>query len=256
MRYSVNIGMIFSDFPIDKRISLVQEAGFRAIESFWPQPDEVEDFIGAVEELEMHVALINAHEGDYRKGERGFAAHPGRRSWWRDVMDEAFELASRVECPNLNVLTGYLDTSYSHEEQHACLIENLAWAAPKAADHGISLLLEPLNAKTHPGYLCTTVMDAVALISEVGSPAVGMQFDCYQTAGGEGDVLGVLQGALKYVRHIQIADLPGRGAPGTGALNFAEILATIDQLPYDGYVGLEYTPTSQDPFAWIPVHER
>lgn len=258
IRYAVNTGFIFTDRPLHERVRAAHEAGFGAIESFWPKPSEIDALVAAVHQLQMQVALVNVYEGDYVKGERGFAVRVDMRERWRTVMQEAFDLAERLACPNLNVLTGYFHPDVSEHDQHACMIDNLRWAAPLAGDLGVSLLLEPLAGKTHPGYSCTTVKGAIEIIDEVGSPHLGVQFDCYQVGGEEGEdrVIGSLEESIRYVRHIQIADTPDRGAPGTGNLDYPAILAAIESLGYRGFVGLEYIPDPIDPFAWLPRHER
>lgn len=256
MRYSVNIGFIFADMPIRERIAAVRGAGFDAIESFWPGSDNVKEFIDAVDEFDMQVALINVDEGDYVAGDRGFAADRDRQGWWRTALEEAIALAERVGCPNLNVLTGYLEPASTKDAQRACLVENLRWAAPKARDHGVDLLLEPLNATTHHDYICTTVDDAIAIIEEVDRVGLGVQFDCYQVGRGQGEnvVAAALAESMDYVRHIQLADTPQRGAPGTGNLDFRGIFEVIASSGYTGYVGLEYIPDPKDPFGWIAAH--
>lgn len=256
IRYSVNIGFIFADLPIAERIAAVHAAGFEAIESFWPGADHIEEFVDAVDAFDMHVALINVDEGDYRAGERGFAARPDRQDWWRSVLLDAAVLAERVRCPNLNVLTGYFDPALSNESQEACLVENLRWAAPLAAERGTNLLLEPLNSFTHPDYICTTVEGAIEIIEEVDRESLGVQFDCYQVgrSEGENEVAASLAKSMDIVRHIQIADTPNRGAPGSGNLDFAEIFEVITTSEYPGYVGLEYIPDPKDPFGWMTTH--
>jgi len=256
IRYDVNIGLIYAHLPIAERVAAVRRAGFRAIESFWPEANEIDALVHAIKAEEMAVALINVHEGDYRNGDRGFAAHPERQGWWRNAMQDALDLAEQVKATNLNVLTGYFDPALSQQEMIDCLVENLQWAATRAGDCGISLLLEPLNAHTHPDYICTSTQSAIDLIDAVGSPHVGMQFDCYQIAGGEGDVVSRLTDVISTVRHIQIADVPNRGEPGTGSLDYGVILEAIAGLPYSGYVGLEYVPTHDDPFDWLPREHR
>lgn len=253
IHYAVNTGFIFTQLPLHERIRAAHDAGFDAIESFWPQTAEVDAMVSVVEELAMSVALVNVYEGDYVRGERGFAVRVDMRDRWRSVMHEAFDLAQRLGCPNLNVLTGYFDRDVDERVQHECMLDNLRWAAPQAGDRGITLLLEPLAGTTHPGYSCTSVKQAIEIIDEVGSAHLGLQFDCYQVGREEGEdrVVGLLEECHPYVRHIQIADTPDRGAPGTGNLDYPVILRTIDALPYDGFVGLEYIPDPIDPFGWM-----
>ena len=256
MRFSVNIGLIYAELPYADRVGAVHDAGFSAVESFWPDADHRKDFVRAVNEYNVAVALINVNEGDYRAGDRGFAAHPRYREWWRSNVREAVSLAGDVGCANLNVLTGYFDPVLPEDEQQECLVENLRWAVPLAAKQGVTLLLEPLNEKTHAGYVCTNVRGAIELIDQVGAENVGIQFDFFQMGGAEGSdlALDILAESAEYVRHIQVADPPDRGAPGTGHLDYAKIFAVLKET-YVGYVGLEYFPDPQDPFGWLSKYD-
>jgi hydroxypyruvate isomerase len=56
--------------------------------------------------------------------------------------------------------------------------------------------------------------------------------------------------------HIQIADAPGRGEPGTGDLPLGGWVQRSRDLGYEGHVGLEYKTTAADPFAWLPEADR
>ncbi len=197
-------------------------------------------------------------EGDYAAGERGFVGDPDRRADWRASLMAALDLATAVQCPRINALTGNALSPDRREEQLDCIVENLAWAAPLADERGVALLLEPLNAATHPDYLCRTTREALALMDRVGAPNVLLQYDVYQAQRGEGDIVATIRATLDRIAHIQIADAPSRAAPGTGELNFPYILSEIDAAGYRGYVGLEYQPAPPpaDPFAWLPREQR
>jgi hydroxypyruvate isomerase len=60
------------------------------------------------------------------------------------------------------------------------------------------------------------------------------------------------------VGHVQIADFPGRGEPGTGTLDITGHLAALAAKGYHGYVALEYKPTvgTRDSLAWLPLADR
>ena len=71
----------------------------------------------------------------------------------------------------------------------------------------------------------------------------------------EGNLVPTVTEFLPRIAHIQIADAPGRGEPGTGEINFPFVLDAIDALGYDGWIGLEYNPTTattEESLAWMP----
>jgi hydroxypyruvate isomerase len=44
---------------------------------------------------------------------------------------------------------------------------------------------------------------------------------------------------------VQIADCPGRGERGTGTMDVDGFLAALEELGWDGHVGLEYVPSGE-----------
>ncbi len=255
-RYSLNLGFFFTDRPLTERFAAAQEAGFTAVEFFWPSGVPTEDIVAAQRAHGLEVVLFNMDEGDYANGDRGFSGDPARIDGWRQSLIAALDLAEAVNCPRINALTGNAITPEDRDRQLDCVVENLRWAAPLAAERGIELLLEPLNAATHPTYLCRRTDEALALMERVGAPNVRLQYDVYQAQRGEGDIVATIQAHLAAISHIQIADSPSRAAPGTGELNFDFILGQIDAMGYEGRVGLEYTPDGDDPLAWLPRELR
>lgn len=254
--YSVSLGWFFTDVPLTDRFGLARDAGFRAVEMFWPDV-RVADLEAARRESGMDVALINMYEGDYAAGQRGLACRPEYRDLWREKLEEAIEVCRAVRCPRINVLTGDAPAGVDRQPFRACLIDNLRWASPQAARAGITLTIEPLNHLSHPDYLCQYTRDVLSILDEIDDDTVTLQYDVYHAQRSEGNLISTLRSVIGRVGHIQIADVPTRSAPGTGEINFHAVLTELGRLGYTGYVGLEYDPANlTDPFAWLPVHER
>jgi hydroxypyruvate isomerase len=75
----------------------------------------------------------------------------------------------------------------------------------------------------------------------------------------EGNIVATLRAYIGQIAHIQIADSPGRGEPGTGEINYRYVLNAIEELGYNGYIGLEYNPTTAttlESLAWLPKAVR
>jgi len=58
----------------------------------------------------------------------------------------------------------------------------------------------------------------------------------------EGELANTLRASLPLIRHIQLADVPGRHEPGTGEIHFPFLFALLDEIGYGHWVGCEYTP--------------
>jgi hydroxypyruvate isomerase len=115
-------------------------------------------------------------------------------------------------------------------------------AAPRAARHGLTLLLEPLNPNDNPGYFYATVEPIVAVIERVGAPNLKLLFDAYHVARSEGDVTTKLRRHWDHVGHVQIAAVPSRAEPDEGELDYRAVFETLEALGYPGWIGAEYTP--------------
>jgi len=112
----------------------------------------------------------------------------------------------------------------------------------------VTLLIEPLNARDNPGYLVSRQEDAHALVAEIGEANVAVQMDLYHCQIVEGDVAMKIRRWLPTgrVAHFQIAGVPERHEPDIGELNYAYLLAVIDEVSaqcgWQGWVGCEYRP--------------
>src|SRR5690606_11925549 len=119
------------------------------------------------------------------------------------------------------------------------------YASDLAHEHGIEVLLEPINTKVDiPGYFYDNTDAVMAIISDAGRPNVRLQYDIYHMQIMEGDLARTIERLLPAIGHIQLADNPGRHEPGTGEINYPWLLARLDALGYSGYIGCEYLPAN------------
>ena len=121
-----------------------------------------------------------------------------------------------------------------------------AFAAPRLADAGIRLLLEPINLRDIPGFFVSRTDHAERILDAVGSDNLYMQFDIYHTQVMQGDLVPTYARLADRIAHVQIADNPGRDEPGTGEINYGFVLPELDRLGYDGFVGCEYRADGRD----------
>lgn len=253
MRFSANLSMLFRDAPFLERFERAARAGFDAVEFWWPRepPDEV---VAAAESAGVSVVLFNFDGGDVAAGERGLLSDPATADRFRANVPRALELAERLGCPRLNALVGKELGPGARERQLSLAVENVAWAADQAAGQGAEILIEALNTFDNGPCLISSTRSAANLIARVERPNVKLQYDAFHMQRMEGNLVATITAHLDQIAHIQIADSPGRGEPGTGEINFGFVLAAIDSLGYDGHVGLEYNPTTavtEDSLGWL-----
>jgi hydroxypyruvate isomerase len=237
-----------------ERFARARAAGFGAVECWWPAGVALDAFAGAIEEAGVQLVLLNLDAGDMPAGDRGLLNDPGAEERIRANLEAALGLAGRLGCRLLNALPGNLRPDEPREAQVARVRERLRWLAPRAAQSGATLLVEAINPFDSPRYLFTRTPDVLATLDAVGAPNVKYQYDVYHLQRSEGNLIETLRANLGRIGHIQIADAPERHEPGTGEINYRRVLRALDELGYEGYVGLEYRPSgpTEASFAWLP----
>ena len=258
LRYAANLGKLYTEVPFLDRFARAAAAGFQAVEFLSPYEAGAGEISARLDDLGLTVALFNLPVGDARAGEWGTLSNPARRDYFRWSLDTALEIAGRLGCRRLNAMFGQRVAGLAHTAQVDCAIENLIWAAPRAARAGVTLLIEPLNPTDFPNYFLRTTATAMEVVTQVDHPAVGLQYDVYHAQMTEGNLIETITARFPHIGHVQIADVPGRHEPGTGEINFPAILATLEGLGYQGYVGLEYRPTGETDasLSWLPREAR
>jgi hydroxypyruvate isomerase len=213
----------------------------------------------AIGEAGLSVALFNFDAGDMPAGERGLVSDPGRVEQFRENVPLALDLARRLGCRRMNVLVGHEKEGMGREEQLGIARENVAFAADRAQGAGVEVLVEAVNTFENGPYLLRTTRQAVEFARSVGRENVGIQHDLYHMQRMEGNLVATLREHIDAIGHVQIADSPGRGEPGSGEIHYPFVLAELEGLGYDGYVGLEYNPTTgttEESFGWLPEESR
>ncbi len=255
MRFCANVSMLFKEAPFLGRFERAARAGFRAVEFWWPAGEALDEVEAAIRAAGVEVVLFNFDAGDMAAGDRGLLSDADRAHGFRENVPVALGLARRVGCRRLNALVGLERAPAERDAQLALAAENVRWAADEAAPHGIDIMVEAVNTFENGPYLVATTRAAAAFIDAVGRPNVRIQYDAYHMQRMEGNLVPTITEYLPRIGHVQIADPPGRGEPGTGEISFPFVLAALDRLGYDGWVGLEYTPTTattEASLAWMP----
>ena len=259
MRFSANVSILFKEAPFLERFGRAAEAGFSAVEFWWPSGEELGVVEKAIREANLWVALMNFDAGDIPHGDRGLAGDPEREEQFRKNVPVALELARGIGCPRLNALVGHEIAGMGREEQLALARRNVGFAADEAARFGVEVLVEAVNTFENGPYLLHTTAQAVSFVKGLGRENVKIQHDLYHMQRMEGNLAANLRGNVGLIGHVQIADSPERGEPGTGEIHYPYVLATLEELGYSGYVGLEYNPTTEtteESLGWMPRRLR
>jgi hydroxypyruvate isomerase len=235
MRFSANISILFTEVPFLQRFAAARSAGLNAVELWWPRGEDLDALVAAAAESGSEVVLLNFDAGDMPAGDRGLLSDAARQDEFRANVPLALGLADKLGCRQLNALVGFGDLALARK--------NVAWAADAAAERGADVMIEAVNTFENGPYLLSRTRDAADFIRSVGRDNVRLQYDAYHMQRMEGNLTATIAEHIDLIGHIQIADSPGRGEPGTGEIDYGYVLRRIEELGYDRWVGLEYRPT-------------
>ena len=241
-KFAANLTMLFTELPFMDRFEAAAKAGFEAVEYLFPYAFDKKELAAALRANGLEQVLHNLPAGNWDGGERGIACHPDRVSEFKEGVGRAIDYATALGCPRLNCLAGKLPVGAALQDAHPTLVDNLRFAARELEGAGIRLVIEPINSFDIPGFFLTRTDQALALLDEVGSSNLKVQYDIYHAQRMEGELGNTLSRHIARIGHIQLADNPGRGEPGTGEINYAWLFKHIDAIGYTGWIGCEYKP--------------
>jgi hydroxypyruvate isomerase len=233
MKFSANLGYLFTELPLPQAIHAAARAGFDSVECHFPYatpPVEVRAALGATG---LPMLSLNTRPGD--AGAFGLAALPGREAEARAAIAEAVAYATAIGARAVHVMAGITGDTRAEASFRA----NLAHACDLAEGVGLTVLIEPINRHDVPGYHLAHADQAAGTIAALGRANLRMIFDCYHVARIEGDPLPAFARHRARIGHVQIAGVPERGRPDRGTLDYARLLPAMG---WEGYFGAEYRP--------------
>ncbi|TCN30116.1 hydroxypyruvate isomerase [Kribbella orskensis] len=249
---SANVSMLFTELPYLDRYAAAARRGFTQVESWWPfatatpPPAEVDLLVTAIEAAGVSLSALNFFGGDIAGGERGIASRPDRQDELAANLDALVEIAERTGCRLFNLLYGQLDDAWSPEEQAETAVAAIRSAAEAVASVGGTVLLEPLTEGLNGRYPLLTADDVLEILdgSLKDVDNVSLLFDTFHLGSNGVDLPATAARFGANLAHVQIADSPGRGEPGSGALPIDETLDALKAAGYSGVVACEYKPTT------------
>jgi hydroxypyruvate isomerase len=252
-KFDANLTMLFNEVAFLDRFRAAKDAGFQGVEYLFPYAYRKQDLAEQLQTHGLTQVLHNLPAGDWAKGERGIACLPDRVGEFQEGVGRAIEYAQAMQCTQLNCLAGITPTGIDQATVRDTLIRNLQFAAAELKSAGIRLLVEPCNTRDIAGFYLNRSQQAIELIDAVGSDNLFLQYDIYHMQVMEGNLAPTIQRRLDRIRHLQLADNPGRNEPGTGEINYPFLFGFIDKLGYTGWIGCEYKPVkgTVEGLGWI-----
>jgi hydroxypyruvate isomerase len=235
-----NIDLLFTEAGPEAadRVHAAAAAGFDAVEMWGTTGKDVDALAKALADTGIVLTTVLAEP------RTNFTLPGTDLTPFFEGLDRAVEHARKLGSPRVVLGSGVGFPGMKRPQNLAKLVEVFSEAVERTRGSGIKLVLEPVNTRVdHPGALLDRTADAVTVARGVGSDYFGVLYDMYHSITEGEDSATELANAAGLVDYIQIADVPGRGEPGSGGVDWAQRLAVLRSSGYTGPIGLEYVPT-------------
>ncbi|MCR9219610.1 MAG: hydroxypyruvate isomerase family protein [Alphaproteobacteria bacterium] len=255
-RFAANLSTLFTERPFLDRFQAAADAGFAGVEIQFPYEHPTDAIRHRLEATGLELVLFNLPPGDWAAGDRGLGALPGREKELDQALETALEYARALNCRMLHVMAGVAPKTLDNTAYLRAFGANLRRLAPKAAEAGRTLLLEPINDRDMPGYVVNRTEDALSLIEAIGDPTIRLQLDLYHRQVTQGDLIRTIERTAPVLGHVQIAGAPERSEPDRGEIHYPALFDALDAVGYDGWIGCEYFPSgrTEDGLGWLAAY--
>ncbi|WP_413307464.1 TIM barrel protein [Bacillus sp. 1P10SD] len=250
-KFSVNLSTIFTEVPFLERFKKARDFGFSYVECQFPYMYSMGEIRQELVQHQLSMVLLNLPPGNWEMGDRGIAADPTRVNEFKRSVHEGIKYATALNVSKIHCMAGIV-SGVNAELARETYIDNLHYAGTEMVKHGLTILIEPINQYDMPGYFLNDIREAEQILKEVALPNVKLQFDFYHIERVNGYSLSIYKKYADIVGHVQIADVPGRHQPGTGEMDYQQVIHYLNDT-YEGFIGLEYTPhgKSEESFEWL-----
>ena len=252
---SANIELMFTKaVPHAERIDRIAAAGIKAF-SFWGAANkDIKAMLDAQQRTGLACGSITGNGNTGWK--TGLTATGYENEFLKDFLAH-IEVAKQFNVKNLICFLGQKQPAIPPDVQHKQIIEGLRKTGDLAAKHDVYFCLEPLNSVESPQMSVLSAKHGFQIVEEVNHPHVRLDFDMYHLQLSEGNLINNLRLGLqkKWIRFVEIGDVPGRKEPGTGETNYDNIFRVLREEGFGEYVGLEHGTTSTPEHAMAVVRK-
>ena len=253
LNFTANLSLLFTEVELINRFKAAKQKGFDAVEIQFPYSLSAVTLKNTLEEQQLKLVLFNVDADDLLQGGEGLACVPEKRDQFHQAVAQTLEYANLLNPEVINILPGRCFNEDRKQDYLKTFKENLCFAVEAFAPLGIKTVFEAINTRDMPGFIIHNGLEMLDTLDQLNLPMLLMQYDIYHMQMmNENPEEFIAQYADK-IGHIQFADCPGRGQPGTGQINFKRIFPAIEKSAYSGWVGAEYNPvgTTSESLDWL-----
>ena len=244
MKFGPHLGMFkhhAGENPIDQ-LNFMADQGFSAFEDNGMKERDVilqEKMASTMANRGIEMGVFVAHK-IYWKEANLASGDQAKREEFLQYISEAVDVAKRVNAKWMTVVPGHLDLRQDMGYQTSHVVETLKQASGILEPHGLTMVLEPLNFRDHPGLFLTKAAQGYEVCKAVGSPSCKILFDIYHQQIQEGNLIPNIEKSWDEIAYFQIGDNPGRKEPTTGEINYSNIFKMINEKGFPGILGMEH----------------
>ena len=251
-RVGANLSILYAELPLNDRPRAAAGDGFAYVESWWPfstptpEPGELEEFCAAIENAGVALVALNLDQGDTGSGDRGLLAHPRHSRRVEENLEAVADLVTRTSCRIVNALYGNRLPELEPERQEQYWMDQIVRVADRLAEVGSIVVVETLNLVDSPLFPLTDIAVTADLVQRANLQCrhrnIRLLLDTYHLAAMGADPVAAVRDYGPLIGHVQFADYPGRGRPGSGLIDFEGVIRELRATGYSGYIGYEYAP--------------
>jgi len=244
VKFAPHLGMFKNhagDDPIDQ-LNFMADQGFSAFEDNGMKGREIalqEKMASTMANRGIEMGVFVAHKIYWREANLASGKQEWRDEFLNDIKT-SIDVAKRVNAKWMTVVPGHLDLRLDMGYQTANVVESLKQASGMLEPHGITMVLEPLNFRDHPGLFLTKAAQAYQVCKSVNSPSCKILFDIYHQQIQEGNLIPNIEKTWDEIAYFQIGDNPGRKEPTTGEINYGNVFKMIKEKGFTDILGMEH----------------
>ncbi len=244
LHFAPHIGMFkhhAGEDPI-AQLEFIADAGFTALEDndMRMRPVELQEAMATtMSRRGLQMGVFVAHKIYWQEPNLA-SGNSDRREEFLNEIKSSVEVAKRVNARWMTVVPGHLDLKQEIGYQTAHVVETLKRASAILEPHDLTMVLEPLNFRDHPGLFLTKAAQAFEICQAVDSPSCKILYDIYHQQITEGNLIPNIECAWNQIVYFQIGDNPGRNEPTTGEINYLNVFRYIASRGFTGILGMEH----------------
>jgi hydroxypyruvate isomerase len=244
LKYAPHFGMFRHSAGEDliDQLQFMADSGFRAMEDNGMKNREVslqEKIANKMANLGMEMGVFVAHTIYWNEPSLTHGDQEKLEQFLKEIR-ESVEVAKRVNAKWMTVVPGYVSLKMDMGYQTSNVINALRQASEILEPHGLTMVLEPLNFRDHPGLFLNKISQGYEICQAVNSSACKILDDLYHMQIHEGNLIPNIDLAWDEIGYFQVGDNPGRNEPTTGEINYPNVFRHIHEKGYTGIVGMEH----------------